>query len=143
MRKPKPTFSDKFRKANLPRWYNPLWWLTLIVLSIVGSIAHAVAGVCEFLAELMNWALATYEQARGKYYDWETESYLDYRDLLDSIGERMKKEGDLDAANTALSHARRYGLEAEVVAWALNSMKENPKLTLAEALSYGLQEWDI
>jgi len=35
------------------------------------------------------------------------------------------------------------GLEVEVITWALQAMKDDPKLTLSEAFEAGCLEWDI
>ena len=41
----------------------------------------------------------------------------------------------------ALETAKDYGLLTEVVWSAMNYMKQNPKATLCDAMSYGLLEW--
>jgi hypothetical protein len=43
--------------------------------------------------------------------------------------------------STALEAADEYGLLTEVVWSAMHYMKENPKATLCDAISYGLLEW--
>lgn len=48
----------------------------------------------------------------------------------------------MDAVAIALSHAKEDGLEVEVVTWALIYMKENPSLSIAEAITMGFYEWD-
>jgi len=40
-----------------------------------------------------------------------------------------------------LDDAKKYGLEAEVVTFALKYMKENPSLTISQAITYGYDEW--
>ena len=47
----------------------------------------------------------------------------------------------VDYAQQCLNTARHWGLEAEVVVWAMKELKENPKLSIADALSAGLNEW--
>ena len=42
-----------------------------------------------------------------------------------------------------LNDAHNYDLEAEVILWALKAMKENPNLTIIEALEAGCNEWDV
>ena len=37
--------------------------------------------------------------------------------------------------------AEKYGLETEVIHCALQSMKQNPKLTIQEAMQSGVDEW--
>jgi len=41
----------------------------------------------------------------------------------------------------ALKQAREYGLEAEVVLFALISMRRDPSQTLVEAMQAGMEEW--
>lgn len=84
-----------------------------------------------------------WKDAQDKIYCWRTEEYVDYRTYLDNVAESIKGEGDLNAVKKALKYAERFGLEIEVMSYALNAMKENPKLSLTEALNIGLQEWDI
>ena len=47
----------------------------------------------------------------------------------------------MDAVAIALSKAKEQGLETEVVTWALKYMKDNPKLTISEAITLGYNEW--
>jgi hypothetical protein len=53
----------------------------------------------------------------------------------ESCVETMKSVG------LALEDAKESGLETEVVVWALKYMKENPKLTISEAIFLGYCEW--
>lgn len=48
---------------------------------------------------------------------------------------------ELQAIGQALQEAKRYGLEAEIVWSALDSMKANPNQSLIEAIYYGMSEW--
>jgi hypothetical protein len=41
----------------------------------------------------------------------------------------------------ALANAYQMSLEVEVVTWALKYMKENPNLTIDEAITMGYYEW--
>jgi hypothetical protein len=43
----------------------------------------------------------------------------------------------------ALQIAKKYGLEAEVVFFALEYMQSNPKLSVRQVLDYALLEWDM
>lgn len=43
--------------------------------------------------------------------------------------------------SNALQTAGEYGLMTEVVWSAMHYMKQNPKATLCDAISYGLLEW--
>ncbi len=47
----------------------------------------------------------------------------------------------MDAVAIALSKATEQGLETEVVTWALKYMKDNPNLTISEAITLGYNEW--
>jgi hypothetical protein len=40
-----------------------------------------------------------------------------------------------------LDEAKKYGLEAEVVYFALKYMKKNSDLSIIEAITYGYDEW--
>jgi len=48
---------------------------------------------------------------------------------------------DLQTVKNALEQSRDCGLDVEVVVWALKSMKENPSLTISEAIEMGFWEW--
>ena len=40
-----------------------------------------------------------------------------------------------------LEAAAEYGLQSEVVTYALQAMKDNPELSIVEAMSSGFYEW--
>ena len=42
---------------------------------------------------------------------------------------------------TILQTAKEHGLEVEVIAWAMLALKENPKLSISEAILIGFAEW--
>lgn len=46
-----------------------------------------------------------------------------------------------DTVSFALANAYQMSLEVEVVTWALKYMKENPSLTIDEAITMGYYEW--
>ncbi len=48
---------------------------------------------------------------------------------------------EMDAVATALEQSREEGLEVEVVTWALRYMKNDPSLTISEAITMGFYEW--
>lgn len=48
---------------------------------------------------------------------------------------------DLDTIFEALTYAKKYNLEIEVILWSLYAMKANPTLTIEEAIQIGLNEW--
>lgn len=48
---------------------------------------------------------------------------------------------ELKIIGNAIKNASGYGLEAEVVTFALKSMKENPQLSIVEAMIVGYEEW--
>lgn len=43
--------------------------------------------------------------------------------------------------SNALDFSKERGLESEVFLWSLKAMKENPNLTIEEALISGVNEW--
>ena len=47
----------------------------------------------------------------------------------------------MDCVAIALHDARQVGLETEVVTWALMYMKNNPSLSISEAITMGYYEW--
>jgi len=48
---------------------------------------------------------------------------------------------EMDAVSIALQQSREEGLDAEVVTWALRYMKEDPSLSISEAITMGYYEW--
>ena len=49
----------------------------------------------------------------------------------------------LNMVNETLEQSKIHGLESEVIGYALIRLKENPTLTISQALEAGLQEWDV
>ena len=47
----------------------------------------------------------------------------------------------LDIVEHVLRDARDLKVETEVVTWALKRMKENPKLSISDAIQMGYEEW--
>jgi len=47
----------------------------------------------------------------------------------------------LDAIDQMLDSAIEFGLEVEVIFWALKYIKENPDASPAEASALGIAEW--
>lgn len=50
-------------------------------------------------------------------------------------------ESDVKTVSEALFHAAEFKLEVEVVSHALKHMKENPSLTVGEAITLGYFDW--
>lgn len=48
---------------------------------------------------------------------------------------------DLDFINICLNKASDYNLEAEVIWAALQAMKQDPSLSINEAMQAGMDEW--
>lgn len=48
---------------------------------------------------------------------------------------------DLEYIQSLLDESAEYGLTSEVVFFALQSMKNNPNLTIAQAIQMGYDEW--
>jgi len=48
---------------------------------------------------------------------------------------------EVNTVSIALANAYQMSLEVEVVTWALKYMKENPNLTIDEAITMGYSEW--
>lgn len=48
---------------------------------------------------------------------------------------------DMDSIATVLERAHKQHVEVEVVTWALRYMKNDPTLTISEAITMGYYEW--
>lgn len=55
--------------------------------------------------------------------------------------EQRKYQDEMDAIGSMLDVALEYGLELEVIYYALKYMKENPKISPVEAFTLGVTEW--
>ena len=47
----------------------------------------------------------------------------------------------MDAISDAIEIASPFQLEIEVILWSMKALKENPELTIKEAIDIGLDEW--
>ena len=52
-------------------------------------------------------------------------------------------EETLKYIENRLATVREFGLEAEVIAYALKAMKEDNNLSIDTAFEYGCEEWDV
>lgn len=50
-------------------------------------------------------------------------------------------EEEMKAIDEILDHAIEYGLEVEVIYWALQYIKKNPQVTPSQAMFFGVSEW--
>ena len=50
---------------------------------------------------------------------------------------------DYDYVRKCLEDATEYGLQADVVTWAIYWMKLNPELTIQQAMEAGMGEFDV
>ena len=57
------------------------------------------------------------------------------------LGDELKLNFDLADIDNVLSEAREYKLETEVVWSALTAMKDNPNLSIKDAINIGYREW--
>jgi hypothetical protein len=48
---------------------------------------------------------------------------------------------EIKIIGNVIKQSSGFGLEAEVVAFALEYMKQNPTLSIVEAILYGYEEW--
>ena len=48
---------------------------------------------------------------------------------------------ELQTVKNLLLKASEYGMQPEVVTWALQNMKENPNLSIGDAMEIGYSEW--
>ncbi len=60
---------------------------------------------------------------------------MEAHELNISLGE------ELTTIKACLKEAMEWGLEVEAVAWALISLKDNPELSISEAMMLGVTEW--
>ena len=49
----------------------------------------------------------------------------------------------VDLIGQTLREVAPYDLQSEVIASAIQAIRENPELDLSTALQYGLQDWNI
>lgn len=52
-----------------------------------------------------------------------------------------KSLDEFEAIQNALKGASEFDLQVEVVWYALKAIKENPRLTIEEAIEIGFKEW--
>ena len=55
--------------------------------------------------------------------------------------EQSETGKDVQYIARVLKEAHKFGVEAEVVSWALFGLKGNPAMTVREAIDYGYMEW--
>jgi|APCry1669189241_1035207.scaffolds.fasta_scaffold166620_1 hypothetical protein len=48
---------------------------------------------------------------------------------------------ELQTVKNLLLKSSEYGMQSEVVTWALQNMKENPNLSIGDAMEIGYSEW--
>ena len=48
---------------------------------------------------------------------------------------------ELQTVKNLLLKSSEYGMQSEVVTWALQNMKENPSLSIGDAMEIGYSEW--
>jgi len=53
----------------------------------------------------------------------------------------IQMDNEIDIVAESLELARERGLEAEVVTWALRTIKEDPSLEIEHAIKIALAEW--
>jgi len=70
--------------------------------------------------------------------------------LSDTIGSHKVDNNEvastseiLDMVKEVLDQASPFNLEIEVIGFALLALKQNPTLTISQALESGLAEWDV
>jgi len=52
-------------------------------------------------------------------------------------------DADMDAIAVGLKAAAEYNLEVEVICSAMRRMQYGPNVSIAEAIQYGLGDWDV
>lgn len=50
-------------------------------------------------------------------------------------------EEEMNIVQTALKESEDWGLHTEIVTWALKYMKDDPSLTIGQAITMGYLEW--
>ena len=75
-------------------------------------------------------------------FGWFFTNGTKYQQLCDTQNKKATSTTeDLDLVGSALRYSRTWGLEAEVVTWALCAMKQDPSLSIEEAIKIGFMEW--
>lgn len=59
------------------------------------------------------------------------------------MSKKSKTQKEMSSVGEALKLASKHKLEVEVITFAFKAIKDNPALTIEEALEVGLGEWDI
>ena len=57
------------------------------------------------------------------------------------MSDQMNMIDDMQLVQSILDEAALYGLQTESIYWALKAMKENPTLTVVEAMEIGYIEY--
>lgn len=57
------------------------------------------------------------------------------------MNDQMNMIDDMHFVQSLLDEAALYGLQTESIYWALKAMKENPTLTVVEAMEIGYSEY--
>ena len=57
------------------------------------------------------------------------------------MSDQMDMIDDMQLVQSLLDEASLYGLQVESIYWALKAMKENPTLTVVEAMEIGYSEY--
>lgn len=69
---------------------------------------------------------------------------IEYMEYVESTTEPFNTNDHLNDFETiinSLFHSRKFGMECEVIWSALNAMKNNPTLSITEALEFGVRKW--
>lgn len=72
------------------------------------------------------------------------QDFQDYQEYLTGDPESVQLSEDLTAIRNCFQWLKEddHGLEVEVMYWALKFMKEDPTLSIGDAISLGFTEWD-
>ena len=62
---------------------------------------------------------------------------------IENANEFREEPDDLKAVADTLKESGKHGLEVEVFRSAMNALKQDPTLSIEQALNCGLYEWDI
>jgi hypothetical protein len=64
-----------------------------------------------------------------------------FNKLVDTVIDNDTTIQDLNHIHSLLTESAKYGLESEVIYFALQYMKNDSSLSIADAFTYGFDEW--
>lgn len=121
----RPTISESYSKV------------TARIIGAIDSYTRFTNPEIESLSERLDRI-----EKKSKQYDEMMEDLLDRVHMVKGITKiRDKESSEVDQIYKMLVESNEHGLEAEVVMFALMSMRRDPSQTLIQAMQSGMDEW--